>query len=214
MSQHAFFFVCVRWLMCVFVHSSCLSFLYPWMRNNFLPSVNLCLSPYVVACSPRAAGPPSLWRVMQLRQIPAGRPLWCQLAVARLWILRFSMCVWVCACLIVWRISVAHWPKQLKCMAAFRNTGLFSPPIHCPPAVCLSCSAPKETPWKSHSAPTQMGCWLPVHRYKQRMASDLCTIWGPIDSHTADPRIHCSLPLPKMWDYWFSPQCNRMLTLL
>lgn len=73
MSQHAFFFVCVRWLMCVFVHSSCLSFLYPWMRNNFLPSVNLCLSPYVVACSPRAAGPPSLWRVMQLRQIPAGR---------------------------------------------------------------------------------------------------------------------------------------------
>lgn len=56
-----------------------------------------------------------------------------------LWIL------WVfpCACVIVWRLSHAHRPKQRRCLAAFRNSGLFSPPVRCPPAVCLSCSAPK-----------------------------------------------------------------------
>lgn len=39
-------------------------------RNNFRLSTTACL--HMLLPAPRAAGPPSMWRVMQLRQIPAG----------------------------------------------------------------------------------------------------------------------------------------------
>lgn len=81
---------------------------------------------------------------MRLRQIPAGSLSLMPTGRSRaLDTLGFSMCVYVCACVIVWRLSHAHGPKQRRCPAAFRNSGLFSPPVRCPPAVCSSCSAPK-----------------------------------------------------------------------
>lgn len=74
----------------------------------------------------------------------------------------------------------------------------------------------KERRCKSHSAPTQTGMlttsWQITQEGEDRFWL-MCTICGPIDSHTEDLRIHCSLPLPKMWDYRFSPQCNGMSTL-
>lgn len=121
------------------------SIITPLRRNKYALSVNPCLSPYVVDCSPQAAGPPSLWRARQLRQTPAGmlflmptgrsRALGSQVFHACL-----SMCMPYCLENFIYTqgrnksmpdCSQEHWP--LFTCNSF------------PPTVCLSCSAPKET---------------------------------------------------------------------
>lgn len=170
MPQHAFLFVGVQWFVyvCVLVQSSCLSLLHSRERNNFLLSTPACLHMLLSALGGLLALPslcPSRDALFDAHwQEPgsgcSGFPC-------------VSKYVHV---LLSGEFHMRTNQKQLGCLAAFRKTGLFSPPIHCPPAVCWSCSAPKENAEDSLHLHEGDADYKLTNNTKQRMTSDLCTI--------------------------------------
>lgn len=141
--------------------------------------------------------------------------LWCPLTGQAV-DTRFLPCVSMLQCLIRLENIICTQAQTIGCLAALRNTGLFSNSIHCPPAVTWSCSAPKETKCKSLSAPAWLGHWLQVRAWYKTKGGFwlMCLIWGPIDSHAEHLRIHSSLWLSKIWGYWFGSKGNGELTIL
>lgn len=104
--QHASSFVRV------FVHSGCLSSIHSRERCNFLPSVNLCLSPYVVASSPRGCRPSLSARGNAVASNPSGGA-----PFDAHWQEPGSGCS---ACVVLsGEFPYARGPKQLRCAAAF-----------------------------------------------------------------------------------------------